>query len=127
MTGNGNLYRYPREGKVAGVCAGLAHYFGIEVWLVRIMVITVFLFGGAGIVILAYLAAWLFMDKYTGEGEAVYEEPALKSKTWQAGESAHRRILTLDQEFSELETQLRRLEGYVTSETFKVRNKFRQL
>ncbi|MDA1379878.1 PspC domain-containing protein [Plesiomonas shigelloides subsp. oncorhynchi] len=49
------------------------------------MVITVFLFGGAGIVILAYLAAWLFMDKYTGEGEAVYEEPALKSKTWQAG------------------------------------------
>ncbi|MGL5769984.1 MAG: PspC domain-containing protein, partial [Plesiomonas shigelloides] len=40
MTGNGNLYRYPREGKVAGVCAGLAHYFGIEVWLVRIMVIT---------------------------------------------------------------------------------------
>ncbi|MGL5106521.1 MAG: PspC domain-containing protein, partial [Plesiomonas shigelloides] len=79
MTGNGNLYRYPREGKVAGVCAGLAHYFGIEVWLVRIMVITVFLFGGAGIVILAYLAAWLFMDKYTGEGEVVYEEPALKS------------------------------------------------
>lgn len=127
MTGNGNLYRYPREGKVAGVCAGLAHYFGIEVWLVRIMVITVFLFGGAGIVILAYLAAWLFMDKYTGEGEVVYEELALKSKTWQAGESAHRRIQTLDQEFSELETQLRRLEGYVTSETFKVRNKFRQL
>lgn len=127
MTGNGNLYRYPREGKVAGVCAGLAHYFGIEVWLVRIMVITVFLFGGAGIVILAYLAAWLFMDKYTGEGEVVYEEPALKSKIWQAGESAHRRIQTLDQEFSELETQLRRLEGYVTSETFKVRNKFRQL
>lgn len=127
MTGNGNLYRYPREGKVAGVCAGLAHYFGIEVWLVRIMVITVFLFGGAGIVILAYLAAWLFMDKYTGESEAIYEEPTLKSKTWQAGESAHRRIQTLDQEFSELETQLRRLEGYVTSETFKVRNKFRQL
>ncbi|MGL4269955.1 MAG: envelope stress response membrane protein PspC [Plesiomonas sp.] len=126
MTGNGNLYRYPREGKIAGVCAGLAHYFGIEVWLVRIMVITVFLFGGAGIVILAYLAAWLFMDKYSGEWVAE-EEPALKSKTWQAGESAHRRVQTLAHEFTELETQLRRLEGYVTSETFKVRNKFRQL
>lgn len=40
------LYRDPYNGKIAGVCAGLANYFGLEVWLVRILVITAALLGG---------------------------------------------------------------------------------
>ncbi|WP_133152586.1 PspC domain-containing protein, partial [Vibrio sp. 10N.261.52.A1] len=35
-----DLYRDPINGKLSGVCAGLANYFGLEVWLVRIMVIS---------------------------------------------------------------------------------------
>ncbi|NCO45477.1 MAG: PspC domain-containing protein, partial [Vibrio sp.] len=34
------LYKDPVNGKIAGVCAGLANYLGLEVWLVRILVIS---------------------------------------------------------------------------------------
>jgi phage shock protein C len=47
-----------RDGRmVAGVCAGLADYFGSDVTLIRVIVAALAVFtGGAGI--LAYLVAW---------------------------------------------------------------------
>lgn len=48
------LYRDPINGKLSGVCAGLANYFGLEVWLVRILVISAALLGGSFLVLLAY-------------------------------------------------------------------------
>ena len=55
-----DLYRDPINGKLSGVCAGLANYFGLEVWLVRIMVISAALLGGRFLVLLATLMmlAW---------------------------------------------------------------------
>jgi phage shock protein C len=50
-----------RDGRMlAGVCAGVAVYFGLDVTLVRVIwaVVSV-LTGGAGV--LAYLAAWVIM------------------------------------------------------------------
>jgi phage shock protein PspC (stress-responsive transcriptional regulator) len=50
---------------VAGVCAGVADYFGIDVTLVRAIVAVVSVItGGAGV--LAYLTAWVIIP---GEGE----------------------------------------------------------
>jgi len=65
--GNGNkVLRRSRSGRmVAGVCAGAAEYFGIDVTLVRVIVAVVAVItGGAGV--LAYLAAWVINP---GEGE----------------------------------------------------------
>lgn len=55
-----------RKGRmVAGVCAGVAQYFGLDVTLVRvIMAVVSVITGGAGV--LAYLAAWVIIP---GEGE----------------------------------------------------------
>jgi len=55
-----------RKGRIlAGVCAGAADYFGIDVTLVRVIVAVVSVVtGGAGV--LAYLAAWVIIP---GEGE----------------------------------------------------------
>jgi phage shock protein C len=55
-----------RDGRMlAGVCAGVAGYFGVDVTLVRVIwtVVSV-LTGGAGV--LAYLAAWAIIP---GEGQ----------------------------------------------------------
>jgi phage shock protein PspC (stress-responsive transcriptional regulator) len=50
---------------VAGVCAGIAEYFGWDVTLVRVIVAVVAVItGGAGL--LAYLAAWAIIP---AEGE----------------------------------------------------------
>ena len=56
----------PREDRmVAGVCAGLAAYFSLDVTLVRLIVAVVAVItGGAGA--LAYLVAWVIIP---GEGE----------------------------------------------------------
>jgi phage shock protein C len=55
-----------RKGRmVAGICAGIADYSGLDVTLVRLMVAVVSLItGGAGV--LAYLAAWMIIP---GEGD----------------------------------------------------------
>ena len=51
------LYRI-RDGRVvAGVCAGLAVYFGVDPALVRLAFVLLTVFGGMGI--LLYLGAWV--------------------------------------------------------------------
>jgi phage shock protein PspC (stress-responsive transcriptional regulator) len=61
---------------VAGVCEGVADYFGIDVTLVRAIVAVVSVItGGAGV--LAYLAAWVIIP---GEGEKTSIAQNLVSK-----------------------------------------------
>ena len=76
----GDIYRIKSEGKIAGVCAGIADYFGMEAWLVRILTITAFLLLAGPFVLVAYVALWLILDDkiptapasgiYTGKGYA---------------------------------------------------------
>lgn len=61
-TKRGELYRNSTRGKIAGVCAGIADYFGWETWLVRILVVSGVLFG-MPFLILGYIAAWFILDK----------------------------------------------------------------
>jgi phage shock protein C len=50
-----------RKGRmVAGICAGIADYYGLDVTLVRVLVAVVSVItGGTGV--LAYLAAWMII------------------------------------------------------------------
>ncbi|HEV2756502.1 MAG TPA: PspC domain-containing protein [Actinomycetota bacterium] len=59
------LVRRTDGGIVAGVCAGLADYFGIDPVFVRIGFVALALTGGG---VLAYLAAWALMPPATGSG-----------------------------------------------------------
>ena len=52
----------PRQGrKIAGVCAGFAEYFDLDVTLVRVVWLVCTLFGLSGII--AYVAAWIVMPE----------------------------------------------------------------
>jgi phage shock protein C len=50
-----------RKGRmVAGICAGIADYYGLDVTLIRVLVAVVSVItGGTGV--LAYLAAWMII------------------------------------------------------------------
>ncbi|HYX54178.1 MAG TPA: PspC domain-containing protein [Candidatus Limnocylindrales bacterium] len=51
-----------REGRqIAGVCKGVAEYFGLDVALVRIVWVVCAVFGLLGVV--AYFAAWIIMPE----------------------------------------------------------------
>lgn len=55
------LARRMDEKKIAGVCAGFAHYLGIDTTLVRLVWLTFALLTGVGFI--AYLVAWIIMPK----------------------------------------------------------------
>ena len=61
------LMRRPDEGRIAGVCAGLAEYFDTDVTVVRLVWIILSLVPGAvfgGVI--AYIAAWLIIPAVAG-------------------------------------------------------------
>ena len=53
------LYRSRTDRKLAGVCGGIAEYYGWDPTLVRVAWIVLTLLGGSGILI--YLIMWLDM------------------------------------------------------------------
>ena len=66
------LTRSRNNGVIAGVCAGLADYLGVDVVLVRLLWVVLSIFPGAVIGgVIVYLAAWLIIP----EGSASAELP----------------------------------------------------
>ncbi len=58
------LMRRPAEGKIGGVCAGLADYFDSDVALVRAAWVVLSIWPGAIVLgVIAYIAAWLLMPR----------------------------------------------------------------
>ena len=124
------LYRDTTNGKLSGVCAGLANYFGTEVWLIRILVISAALLGGSFLVLLAYIAMTFMIEKQPAnyvESLKSEQEHKLKSKPWQQGQTPGALLETLERDFDRLEGNIRELEAYVTSDTFKVDREFKSL
>ena len=146
IKGRGELYRNPSQGKIAGVCAGLADYFGWETWLVRILVVSGVLLGMGWFVVI-YIAAWFILDKKSGSAtkvetklkqkvknsaEQVKEELSsesikVKSRIWQAGEPPKQAFHDIRRKFTTLERELRQIERYVTSPEFTVSREINNL
>ena len=78
MRDHKQLYR-PREGRmVAGVCAGIGEYFGIDANIVRLVfaVLTIFSVGAGALV---YLIAWIVLPE-EGEKQSIAENYLNKTK-----------------------------------------------
>jgi|TARA_B110000014_G_C20122962_1_gene596033 phage shock protein C len=135
----GQLYRIPNQGKIAGVCAGLAEYFSWETWLVRILVVSGVLFG-MPFLIPIYIAGWFILDKAPGSEKVVkasnksssddnisQESIKVKARIWQAGEPPRQAFHDIKRKFRVLERQLRSVEQYVTSSEFTVAREINKL
>lgn len=55
------LFRDERNATIAGVCAGIANYFNIDVVIIRIIFVVIFLFAGFGIPL--YIILWIVIPK----------------------------------------------------------------
>ncbi|MEY4475757.1 MAG: phage shock protein [Pseudomonadota bacterium] len=116
VLGSKKLYRVPEEGMIKGVCAGLAHYFDIPVRLIRIMVVLSLFLGLFVFTIAAYIVLTFML------------EPAPAGSFSNQHEATPCQLLDqLEYELGAGEQRLRQVEGYVTSETFGVQSRFRQL
>jgi phage shock protein PspC (stress-responsive transcriptional regulator) len=65
------LYRSRKSQMLAGVCAGLAEHFSVDVNLVRLVFAIVTIFS-AGLGLLIYLAAWVILPE-EGEDTSIAE------------------------------------------------------
>ena len=113
---NKKLWRIPQQGMVKGVCAGIAHYLDVPVKLVRLITVLAMLFGLFFFVVLAYIILTFVLDPMP-EGEIDGEAAPTNSELLNA----------VDAELASREKRLREMERYVTSDTFSLRSRFRQL
>ncbi len=128
------LYRDPRRGKIGGVCAGLARYFGLEMWVVRCMALTGLIFMGS-IVVPAYLIAWVVLEKVPrvddgldrasrGDGDREYASPAPELGP---RFSPRRNLRDAQADLDQLELKLRRMETHVTSGQYELQRELNRI
>ncbi len=125
---NKKLWRIPQQGmvrgvcagianySVRGVCAGIANYFDVPVKLVRILVVLSIFFGLALFTLVAYIILSFALDPMP-DNMAFGEQLPSSSEL----------LDEVDRELAASETRLREMERYVTSDTFTLRSRFRQL
>jgi phage shock protein C len=117
------LYRNPRRGWVAGVCAGIADYFGLSAGLVRLLTM-VLLIAFTLPTLLAYVIAALVLERRPEAMQASREEEAF----WRSVRlEPSRTARDLARKFQDMERRLRAAEAKVTSSEFKLRRQFRDL
>lgn len=67
------LYRSRSERRIAGVCGGLAVYFKVDPFLIRLIFILFFLAGGAAL--LVYVILWLLVPLEPVQSIEIIEYP----------------------------------------------------
>ncbi|WP_113905964.1 envelope stress response membrane protein PspC [Aliidiomarina celeris] len=134
------MFRDEKQGKIAGVCAGLAQYFGWELWVVRIIAVTALIFA-TKLTAVAYIVAWVVIEKKpkgSTIGGNIREETKvertrdgrtieIKTKVWESGKPPKMALVDLHDEFSSMEGTLRAMERYVTSAEFRIKNEINRL
>ncbi|EBJ1007239.1 envelope stress response membrane protein PspC [Salmonella enterica] len=113
---NKKLWRIPQKGMMRGVCAGIADYLDVPVKLVRILVVLSIFFGLAFFTVVAYIVLSFILDPMPDNLVTSESQP-------NSGEL----LDAVDRELAAGEKRLRDMERYVTSDTFTLRSRFRQL
>jgi phage shock protein C len=118
------LYRDPKRARIAGVCAGLSDYFGINLRGLRIALVLLAVFGFFGPVVIGYIVLALLLHPKPPHLFKDSDDEAF----WR---SVNRRpadtVSGLARRFRELDDRLVRMERRVTSPDEVLRAQFKNL
>jgi phage shock protein C len=136
------LYRDRRRRKIAGVCAGIARYYGMEPWVIRLIAVTGLLFFPS-IVFPAYWIAYFVMGKPPGNGsiEARGGSRHDARRDGRHGRHDHRSpapelgsrlsprysLRNVQADLTEVELRLRRMETHVTSGQYELQRELNKI
>jgi phage shock protein C len=126
------LRRDPWRGRVSGVCAGIAGYYGINLKLIRIAIV-VALFINPLLTIGGYaLATWLIQPLPEarpdgGASEVNAGSSAQQEKAAEEDLPPELRFAALKDKFRELEERTGEVETLVTSSEFRLRRDFKKM
>jgi phage shock protein C len=106
------FYRDKRNGKVMGVCAGIADYTGFDVALVRICMIAALFLSSGSILPIYFIAGWVTPAK-PRELEVGGED----KQFWQGVRASPARAARdISSRFKDIDRRLADIESYVTTE-----------
>jgi len=117
------VYRDARHGKLMGVCAGVADYFGWNVTLIRILVI-IALFWFNALTLVAYLILGFMLPT---KPDTFYDWDTKEECGHSVGRSAGKTFLDVRHRCREVDMKLQHMEGYVTSSRYDLDHQFRDL
>jgi phage shock protein C len=119
------FYLDKQKKKLAGVCAGIADYTGIDATVVRIGLVVLTLIGGFPWTLIAYfVAAWMAPVKPI----ELYGESAEEQKFWQAVRaSPARTVRDVRSRFRDIDRRLADVETYVTSSNHRLEQEIEKL
>jgi len=107
------FYRDKRNGKVNGICAGIADYTGFDVTLVRICMIAALFLSSGSILPIYFIAGWVAPNKPREFDYANRED----QRFWQGVRASPARTARdISSRFRDLDRRLADIESYVTSE-----------
>jgi phage shock protein C len=118
------FYLDKKNGKVCGVCAGLADYTGFDVTLVRILLILAIFMGGGALIPVYFITCWVAKDRPSELADTDPEE----TKFWQGvRQSPSRSARDIKSRFRDIDRRLAQIEHYVTIENRSLAREIEQL
>ena len=126
-----DLYREPERGWIAGVCAGMARYYEVDVWVARVVAFSLLIFIPQ-IAFWAYIIAVFMLARRPRVDAPTPVKPQVQEKPSPAPELGPRLaprtgMRNLRVRFRDLELRLRRMEELVTSNEFTLRRELSAL
>jgi phage shock protein C len=118
------FYLDKRNGKVMGVCSGIADYTGLDVTLVRIMFVSAVFMSGGSVLPLYFIAGFMADDK---PRELAIEDQE-HQRFWQGVRASPRRTARdIRSRMREIDRRLADIESYVTTENRTLAREIEQL
>ena len=128
------------NGRIAGVCAGLAEYTNIETWIIRVIWFSGVIFSG-GFFVVAYIAAWFILDKkevdpldvstnktsWKPANQNIDRMVEVKRSVYQVGEPPRQAFRDIVNQFEGIDERIRAMETYVTSNEFTIKREINRL
>ena len=119
------FYRDSVNGKVMGVCAGIADYTGMDVTLVRIMMVAAILLGSGSPVLLYFIAGWMTPKK---PHELAVSDDDEDKRFWQGvRRSPTQSTREIRSRMRDIDRRLADIESYVTTENRSLAREIEQL
>ena len=118
------FYRDKRNGKLFGVCAGIADYTGFDVSLMRVCFLAAMFMSGGGILPFYFIAAMVTPTKPAAFERADSEE----KQFWQGVRASPARAARdISSRMKDIDRRLADIESYVTTENRSLAREIEQL
>ena len=118
------FYRNKRDGKIMGICAGIADYTGFDVSIVRLMMVAAAFLSSGGI-FFDYLIAGMIVPE---EPRELYSTDVEERQFWQSvRRSPARTARDIRLRLKDIDRRLADVESYVTTENRSLAREIEQL